>query len=310
MRIYDSEIVLTSYEDLSGAYYSHYQAQVSYKGKMHSGFGSDRNRELAAKKSIYELVERVVYFDNSKLTERTSSNGFSAHENFNLASRNSILELIERDAFLTSWLLRKSPLWLDSNESLLVEHESYRLIHSFCLRKKWDLKIGVLYSFDVVVLVGILVDNQKKFGACVFSSAALSFVDALEGILNNAARRITIIENRIAEGLGFNQKINIPKTPAEHFEYYLNPENLGKISWYLQPGSCLEKRPEYSKILIKELKLSFDFIFPISVTYAYCNEDLFQDYFVGATTEKLISQSIIKRVNNKEIINWDFHPLP
>ena len=274
---------------------------ISFKGEDGiCGMGDDDNKVIAFEKALSELLERSALHD-FKGTGINTSNGFASHTRMDLAKENAKNELIERDLFLTTWLAKKPPYWVtDSNFKGLLKS---------MIRSEQDLFNNLGYSLKLGIIgvcndswVGVAVLKPRKnvnlFG-CVLTTAAHGSVEGvIEKLFLDQKRMVSMIEDR----LRINRTIFTPileaeiRHPVDHTEYYLNPENLKKISWYIDsPGEILT---------FPNLDLNFQVIAPPVEfqNYRYivrCHSNDSQKYFIGKTTTKNINLKRLKTLTNK-----------
>lgn len=225
------DVDIASYDDRLASDVFHFMAE-SDEGK-NIGFGTDPKPEKALIKAISECVERKVM----RSAGGPGSNGFAAHNSPENAAAKALLECKERDAFLLSWLSRRSPKWIDFYQCDLSA-ETIKLIAPLS-KDPFQVQFGlVAISASDTVVVGTLrpsAGNESKFGV-VFSSACSSTIEnAITGTALELRRAATVILNREETGAGIYGKNNgNPTDGRSTFEHYLNPKFANDLRFYFE----------------------------------------------------------------------------
>ena len=259
MEINHVDIHSEFYEDLIGLdvyhYSSKYNLTLNNETCVVRGFGSSLNKQLAHTKSVFELLERITFHYESKKNKIKSSNGFASHHEEILACKNAYLEIIERDTFFQHWFNKSAGK--DITDTIhLYNSLFFKSFLSFCEKNDYRFTLkSLLVANDVYVLMGIVYDKTESIGGFINTAAGTDLYSTIENIITNLSRDLNTIQVRKIENISIIKNIQIPKTPSEHFEYYLDKNNFKNIKWILNSNIEHQWNDKYDKKW--GLKLSF-----------------------------------------------------
>lgn len=296
------ELELTVARDFLGEDLYHFQVS----GELASGFGTHLDQRTAFLKSFSEYIERLTM----KHHGFRSSNGIAAHPLNSSARKGSINELIERDVFLSSWLAGRGPKWLaDSEISVYVSERGQNQIER--LRgQNLHLQLGISGVLNgILVVVSALTGLRFKFpfGVSVTTAAGENLMEALDSVIMNQRRVPTQVINSHKQGV-MPIACNAVSSPADHQLYYLVPDRVESMDWFLRSSREVSVFPDL-EIISEPLKIPVKTPWSMSV---YRSHSAFaQQYFVGKTGKRVWNESrILTLIDDLGFVNHQLHPLP
>jgi hypothetical protein len=302
-------VKLKEFSDGIGEDLFHFQATADLgQLKTARGFGSAYSRELAAEKSISELVERIAFLEYGNQGKAYTSNGFAAHPNPEQAKRNAIFELYERDIVMTNWLTMKPPKWYPDD---FVKHATSGVFEGiFRKLKNMDLQteVGTWGQIgDVQIFVVALRSLKSNWGFSIATKAAHTLQLALPSLIEDTRRSASIM---ISHG---HDRNSIPKTvtkitsPSDHRSYYFEKNNSAKCKWFFESSKLIQEITEPS-IDIEEIQLNLNLPWELHICRASSN--FLQQYFVGQPEPSKLNYSRIAISNTENLsLNPAPHPL-
>lgn len=308
-----NEIHLTRFTDALGDDIFHYQ--VTNSSRSYTGYGSDKDENLAMHKAYAEFIERRAFsMMNERYYNVATSSGFAVHPELSQAYQNAKQELIERDVFLTSWLKMKSPAWLSENH-----FEKYKLKFLSDSKRKFskynfEIKFGIIGIIDdIKVSVAAIFPKTSlglDFGFCI-STKAHPFLDkAFEGCISDLRRMATVLLNRKSKGLPlfepYNEK-NV-KEPAHHMEFYLAPKNTLNLEWYFQSNEEIMNFESFETAYTEIKDQCSDPRAAPNFFIVFAHSKECQNYFCGPTNDALINHTRLKKLPDV-LLNYKLHPL-
>ncbi len=272
------------------------------------GFGTDHDEAMALKKAFNEMVERVHWRYYSHIYKTKSTSGFAAHDNSILAKKNALAELIERDAFLSNWLVKKSPHWISAS-SLPHLINGKKINWHFFDAVGMLCKIGLLKKcFGHTCVVGVLyAKNPQEFGGVFSSSANVDFNLAVQSVYFELRRAALMIAGRRkSQKAVWKPLIEAEvKTASDHLEFYLDPSNFSKLGWFFETTKEIEQSDDKVKFHHRNLDLILKLPWPTAVSFVESDE--VQNFFVGPTNDEKIN---LKKFSLSQFLNRELHPLP
>lgn len=268
------------------------------------GYGTSINKSISVLKSINEAIERY-YFKNfySKLGHKTS-NGLSCNSNELIAIESAKAELIERHLLLSHWIQKISPSWILSDQVLNHLRNDERSLYLMITKQNfYDIKFGILGVVNDIYVVVSAVRKTNVTGYAVATSADRNLSIAISKCLDDAVRVIDLIESRVC----LKQDIYIRLTeeevvrPADHLEFYLDPENWESHTWFFEATDFVRKYT-INNITTSTLHDSSIPQYNVFVASAKCDE--MQELFFGKT--EVVN---LNKYNRENLKNKCIHPL-
>ena len=304
------ELEVTSYLDaLEQRVFS-----VGMRSALHSdlyGFAEDYLEHVAIEKAYSEFTERSVLLAFSSELNLPNSNGMAAHINFELAQSAAVEELIERDVFLTMWLAKRPPYWLNESE-ILISESAVRLSEMGKTHKiecKFGL-VGICNGHFVFCVATQGQDFSEKYGFTVSTAASLDFKTALEKASLCARRTINgfVTLLQLKKTIFANKKQIESDFPLYHRNYYMMFSSFAKASWFLESRADALELPSID-IAVRELPMPFVPAIPRVVVIATSAQA--QQLWFGRTYSSLINFERLESVleNSRLTFNKYLHPI-
>lgn len=278
------------------------------------GFGSCTTKELALKKAVNELIERLCFRETSRSLGASTSNGYATHNTIESSCLSSTAEVIERDASLSCWLLKLPPHWL-SKESLPDDlPSSFKNFLTSLNDYDMSIQIGVLgQTGPFFTVCSVLLDSHpnKRFGLIYSSSSNKKLTLAIQSTILELSRGAEMLLSRLSK----MRKIYTPISPksvrssSNHLEYYLNPKSLDEAKWFFEQSPKVRNLPFHETHSIS-LKPPFQISWPTHVTYSQCSS--YQNLYFGKVENRFINFARLKEIAHarSEGINSGIHFLP
>ena len=298
---------LTKYSDPLDGTFSHFEIvkEIHELGEV-KGFGSDADDGTALKKAVSEFYERYVFKSRSRGHVSQTSNGYACHSTYSEAATKAVTEIIERDSVMYGWLTYQAPYWLSTDEMAgfkdLVINNQIDLLNAFGFK----ICIGInSITNNIYTIVSILLSKSSDTGFVFCSSASSNLVEAVKSNIFDQRRAAALILSRRTRDKSIFTKLTADEilTPAQHMEFYLNPENAHLIEWYLRGSETIN---EFSNIPISVEEIKIDIDTPWELHVAKASSELLQDYFVGLSKPNILNK---KRFEKAHHVNLTLHPL-
>lgn len=282
--------------------------------KDSTGFGSCISKEVALKKAVNELIERLCFKAESNQLGTHTSNGFAAHDTIEHSMLSSMAEVIERDASLSCWLLKLPPLWLPSNPLPKDIPLQYKNILAYLKTKGLNIQIGILgQTGPFFTVCSVLLDSHsdKRFGFIYSSSSNKNLTLAIQSTILELSRGAEMLLSRLSQGSKVYKVISQEsvRSSSDHLEYYLNPDNLHEAEWLFERSPEVRAFP-FHEVSFKPLTPLFQLSWPIHVIYSHSSK--YQNLYFGKVNDQLINFERLKEIANPSItkLNSGIHFLP
>jgi len=302
---------ITEFPDALGSDLFHFAvAKPDFNGRLLRGFGSAGDRSLALQKAVGELIERSAFFTDPTAPAKRTSSGYASHENEAQARENAQAELIERDIVLCHWLQKIAPFWLKENALPLETSERLLALNRRLHQLGYNFTPGLLAQVgETSVACGLLRATSGKIGFTFSSAAKASLPSAIESVISDARRNITILESRVAEGASLFRRMREEEIldPDAHREFYFDPANVYDLDWFFT-GSQDVLTYDIPAIHLETIPI------PIQVDW-HCtavrasSPDL-QAYFTGPTRAEHLNLGRLGVSGELEGLFLRPHPLP
>ena|GEM_PF-2475159 len=282
----------------------------------HIGFGSDFKKELAIQKSIHELIERLHFKKLAAELGTTNTTGFAVHSSRKKAADASIRELIERDSVISTWLLKYPPTWLDINVAAANLNESYRKLLTSMRDHQFIIRIGVVsVTGPYTTVCSVLCDGSRtsRFGLIFSSATDRHLMTAITSTLNELSRGAEVLLHRLNQEISLfdvNLHPSEIRDTFQHLEFYLNPENIRSLDWFLGETRKENLITPFHEPEIVFLEEHFETPWPISASFAY--SDKYQKFFTGLPDDADINLERLSEIADLKIetYNKGIHYLP
>ncbi len=261
------------------------------------GFGTDKDLELAKRKSLFEYLERVV-MSSGLLGEFTTSNGFATHTDEKKARNNAVAELLERDMFLCSWLMKQkmSRLQIELDED--SEHLSAEL-----KREGLEMRPGIVGVCSGIICFGGWVIDLEKMSGIFVSCASASLKDGLRKLYEDGIQAASVLKYARQ-----NKEQKLEKLVDIHTNYYLARENFESVRWHwneFEDGIL-----EFPEIVpeVQSIKCTMNDDFGFFCARAVSHQ--LQSFYVGVTTKEKLNLNRFENLGfDPAGINTQLHPL-
>jgi ribosomal protein S12 methylthiotransferase accessory factor len=196
----------------------------------------------------------LVYYVNRRSRQKpcysASSNGVAAHFREQVAVETALYELIERDAFCVTWYAKRAV------KAIAHDHLKQDMQQRISRWEQLGYRVTVLnLTLDGPPVVLVLIWARGKVPAlCSGASCRPVFMEAAERAFSEAEfMAMSWHHRRPRRGM----KAEDIESPADHGLYYLDPKNLEKAEWLLEPGECTSlpqdfngSLPDYGAVVV------------------------------------------------------------
>lgn len=268
------------------------------------GYGTSINKNISVLKSINEAIERYYFKKVYSALGHKTSNGLSCNSSELIAIDSAKSELIERHLLLTHWIQKISPHWISSEQVLShLGSDERRLLLALATQRFYDLRLGVIGIVNDIYVVIAAVRKTNITGYAIATSADRSLSIAISKCLDDSVRVMDLIESRIDLNQNIYTKLTEDEVlkPADHLEFYLNPESWVDHSWFFGTTDTVRKYiiNNITTSAIHDSSIPGHYLY---VAAARCEE--MQELFFGKTV-----YDHLNKYNKENFKNKCIHPL-